>query len=84
MPIFEYLNFLNLDENTYILSLRSKLTKLHKFLKGTTKNIKTNAFNICVAHFLSENTNIQFILDPYADATYCTSYTIKIDKSITS
>jgi hypothetical protein len=84
MSIFEYLNFLNLDENTYILSLRSKLTKLHKFLKGITKNIKTNAFNICVAHFWSKNTNIQFILDPYVDATYCTSYTIKIDKSITS
>jgi hypothetical protein len=31
---YEYLNSLNLDENTYILSLRSK-TKLHIFLKRT-------------------------------------------------
>jgi hypothetical protein len=42
----EYLNSLNLDENTYILSLRSKLTKPHIFLKQTLKNIKTNAFSI--------------------------------------
>jgi hypothetical protein len=35
---FEYLNYLNMNENTYILSLRSKLTKLHIFLKRTPKN----------------------------------------------
>ncbi len=29
ISFFEYLNFLNLHENTYILSLRSKLTKPH-------------------------------------------------------
>ncbi len=29
----EFLNFWNLDENTYILSLRSKLTKAHFFYK---------------------------------------------------
>jgi len=31
ISFFEYLNSLNLDENTYILSLRNKLTKLHNF-----------------------------------------------------
>ncbi len=30
------------------------------------------------------NIDIQFILDPYAAITYCTSYMTKIDKSITS
>jgi hypothetical protein len=29
------------------------------------------------------NIDIQFILDPYATATYCTSYMTKVDKSIT-
>jgi len=28
--------------------------------------------------------DIQFVLNPYAIATYCTSYMTKIDKSITS
>ena len=27
--------------------------------------------------------DIQFILDPYAVATYCTSYMTKVDKSMT-
>jgi hypothetical protein len=36
IPFSEYLNFLNLDESTYILSLRNKLTKLHIFLKMNT------------------------------------------------
>jgi hypothetical protein len=52
-------------------------------LKQTPKNIKTNAFNICVAHLWFANTYIQFILDPYVVTTYCTSYMTKIFKSIT-
>ena len=30
------------------------------------------------------NTDIQFILDPYATTTYCTSYMTKVDKSMTT
>ncbi len=82
--MMKYLNSLNLDESTYILSLKSKLTKLHIFLKWTPKNIKTNAFNIHVAHLWFAKIDIQFIFNPYATATYCTSYMTKINKSITS
>jgi hypothetical protein len=64
--------------------LRSKFKKLHIFLKWTPKNIKTNAISVCVVHLWLANTDIQFILDPHADVTYCTSCMIKIDKSITS
>jgi hypothetical protein len=48
-------------------------------LKQNLKNIKTNTFNIYIAHLWLANTNIQFILDPYVIATYCTSYMTKID-----
>jgi hypothetical protein len=68
----------------HILSFKSKLTKLHIFLKQTLKNIKTNAFIKHVVHLWFANIDIQFILDPYATTTYCTSYTTKINKSITS
>ncbi len=54
------------------------------FLKQTPSNIKTNAFNIFVAHLWFANTNIQFILDPHATTSYCTSYMTKIDKYVTS
>ena len=30
------------------------------------------------------NTDIQFILDPYAVTTYCTSYMTKVDKFMTT
>jgi hypothetical protein len=62
----------------------SKLTKPHIFLKRTSKNIKTNAFSIYFVHLWFANIDIQFILDPYAVATYYTSYMTKIDQSITS
>jgi hypothetical protein len=68
----------------HILSLKSKLTKLHIFLKRTLKNIKINAFSIHVAHLWFANIDIQFILNPYVIGTYCTSYMTKINKSITS
>jgi len=40
VSFFEYLNSLNLDENTYILSLRSKLIKSHIFIFNFLKNKK--------------------------------------------
>jgi hypothetical protein len=43
-----------------------------------------NAFSTCDVHLWFANTNIQFILDPYAIATHWTSYMTTIDKSITS
>ncbi len=46
------------------------------FLKQTPKNIKINPFSIHVAHLWFVNIDIQFILNPYATITYCTSYMI--------
>jgi hypothetical protein len=80
ISFFEYLYHLNLDENTYILSLRSKLTKPHIFYKWIFRYIKINAFSIDVAHLWFTNIDIQFILDPYATITYCTSYMKKLNK----
>jgi hypothetical protein len=37
-------------------------------------NIKTYAFNIRVTPLWFANKDIQFILDPYATTSYCTSY----------
>jgi hypothetical protein len=84
ISFFDFLHYLNLDQNTYILHLKRKLTNLDIFLKWTPINIKISAFNTCVTHLWFANTNIQFILNPYTTTTYCTSYVTKIDKSITS
>jgi hypothetical protein len=69
----EILDYLNLDKNTYMLSLNNKLTKLHIFLKQTPRNIKTNVFSTHDVHLFSSNIDIQFISNPYVGATYCKS-----------
>jgi len=61
---------LNLDENTYILSLNNKLTKPHIFLKQIPRNIKINVFSTHDIHLWFSNINIQFISNPYVGATY--------------
>jgi len=67
----------------HIYSLRTKLIKLQIFFKKILKNIKINAFSIHATPLWFESINIQFILDPYVDATYCKSYMTKLNKSIT-
>jgi hypothetical protein len=54
--------------------------KPKKILKRTPSNIKINAFSIRVTPLWFANTNIQFIIDPYAITSYCRSYITKIDK----
>ncbi len=71
------LNKLNLDFPTYIDSLCNKLTKSTFFLKRHMKDIRTNVYAIKVVALWEANTNIQFILDPYATISYCTSTTTK-------
>jgi hypothetical protein len=61
-----------------------QINKVTHFFKQTLKNIKINAFNTRVVHLWFVNTNVKFILDPYAAATYYTSYMTKINNSITS
>jgi hypothetical protein len=83
ITFFEFKN-LHLDEGTYILSLRSKLMKPNIFLKRTPSNIKTNAFSICGTLLWFANTNIQFIIDPYAVASYCRYASLKLTNFVTS
>ena len=64
------------------LQIQLKIPQI--FLKRTLSDIRTNAFNKSISNLWYANTNIQFILDPYAAATYCTSYMTKVDKSIPS
>jgi hypothetical protein len=52
------------------------------FLKGTPSNIIINVFGTCVVPLWFANINMQSILDPYTTTSYCTSYMIRINKSI--
>ena len=84
MKFEEFLNKFETNEETYILAIRSQLNRPQIFLKRGLNDIRTNAFNQNIAHMWFANTDIQFILDPYVAATYCTSYMTKVDKSMTT
>jgi hypothetical protein len=43
-------------------------------------NICINVFGMHARPLWGANTNSQYILDPYAATSYCTSYLTKIDK----
>ncbi len=60
----KFLDYLNLNENTYISSLNNKLTKLHILKKQTPINIKTNVYSICVVHLWFANIifNLSYLL----------------------
>jgi hypothetical protein len=75
--------------NMYIscdVSLLPNLVQNAQQCQNTHRCKKKNhvVYNICDVHLWFANINISFNLDPYAIATYCTSYMTKIDKSITS
>ncbi len=48
------------------------------------KDILKNDYVIKVVALWEANNDIQFILDPYIAASYCTSYFTKIDITITN
>jgi hypothetical protein len=78
----QFLLDLHLNEQTYILALQCMIRKPTLFLKHKPNDIQTNAFNIHAKPLWKTNTNAQFILNPYATITYCTSYFIYINKSV--
>ena len=85
IPKFEeFLEHLHIDEDTYINVIRGTLKRPTLFLKRDLSNIYTNPFAPSIANLWRSNTDAQYILDPYAAATYCTSYLTKVDNTITS
>ena len=78
-----FLYSLSINKRTYIDSLRIKLKKPTIFLQRACKDVRTNSFRIHAGNIWQANTDLQFILDPYAAASYCTSYLTKIDKTVT-
>ena len=66
----EFLSKLNLDFETYIYAFRSSLKQDKMFLKRKPKEVIINAYNVTLLRSWFANMDIQFILDPYACATY--------------
>ncbi|KAJ7532202.1 hypothetical protein O6H91_14G076700 [Diphasiastrum complanatum] len=84
MSFDEFLTMLQLNEQTYLHAIRSTIQQTTLFLKCEPRDIRTNNFNQTLARLWQANTDIQYILEPYAAASYCTSYLTKMDNTITA
>ena len=80
MTFDTFLEKIQMNWSTYIMCLQIQFKKPQIFFKCTLYNIYTNAFTKSISNIWYANTDIQFILDLYAAATYCTSYMTKVDK----
>jgi len=83
MSFSTLLKLISIDKETYINALWIKCLKTNFFLQSLCKDIWINPFGIHAGNLWEANTDVQFIFDPYAPVSYCTSYLTKIDKTMT-
>jgi hypothetical protein len=85
LMIFEdFLVELNLTEDEYIQAIQSILKQPTIFLKRKLSHIWNNSFSKDMPVMWNANTDEKYVLNAYATTSYCTSYMIKVDKSMTS
>ena len=73
----DFLNKLQLNEETNILAIRQTIKHDTLFLKRPPKEIRINNYSSSLLKAWQANLDIQFVLDPYACATYILSYITK-------
>ena len=78
----EYLEMLNVDEDSYIQAVRSKLKKPTVCLRRNVNERKINAYNRDMLILWEANMDIQFILSGYCTVKYICSYLSKSHKGI--
>lgn len=75
---------IEMSEEDYIKCIRSSLKAPKVFLKRTPKDIRVNMYNEAVLRAWKANTDIQFVLDPYACAMYIVSYISKSHRGMSA
>ena len=73
----QFLDKLGLTEESYILALRQTIKRDTLFLKRLPSEIRINNYNTRLLKAWRANMDIQYVLDPYACATYILSYITK-------
>lgn len=72
-----FLNNIQLSEESYIHAIRWNIKRNTLFLKRTPSEIRINSYNTKLLKAWQANMDIQYVLDPYACATYILSYITK-------
>ena len=73
----QFLKRLGLNEENYILALRHTIKRNTLFLKRLPSEIRINNYNTELLKAWRANMDMQYVLDPYACATYILSYITK-------
>ena len=82
ITIDQWLEDAHIEMDEYIYYLRSKISSPTIYLKRSMKDIYTNNFNVQLARLWNANTDVQYILNAYGAASYCTSYMTKLDTTM--
>ncbi|KAK3920767.1 Protein split ends [Frankliniella fusca] len=78
----EYLAYLNLDEQSYIQALRSKLKRPTVFLGRNLNERRVNAYNREMLILWEAHMDIQLVVSPYGCVKYIVSYVSKSQKGM--
>ena len=73
----QFLDRLGLTEESYILAVRHTIKRNTFFLKRLPSEIRINNYNAQLLKAWRANMDLQYVLDPYACATYILSYITK-------
>ncbi|XP_070191701.1 uncharacterized protein [Littorina saxatilis] len=78
----EFLARVGIDENQYILALRSDLDSTKIFLRREPSATRMNSRNDILAQVRMANTDVQFVLDEYACGMYIVTYISKSQRGM--
>ncbi|XP_076461676.1 uncharacterized protein LOC143294132 [Babylonia areolata] len=78
----DFLTRVGLDENQYVLAIRSDLDRTKVFLQRTPSESRMNSRNDAISQVWMANTDVQFILDEYACAVYIVTYISKSQRGM--
>ena len=85
---FDYQSFLQnvigMSEEEYIKCIRASLKGPKMFLKRNPSEMRVNYYNPALLKAWNANLDIQFVLDPYACATYIVTYISKSQRGISA
>uniref|UniRef100_A0A8D8UR91 ATP-dependent DNA helicase n=1 Tax=Cacopsylla melanoneura TaxID=428564 RepID=A0A8D8UR91_9HEMI len=80
---FEYvLEKLEMNEDDYILAIRSSLKQVRVFLKRGTQEVGINGYNKDILCLFEANMDIQFVLEEYGLASYIVNYISKCEAGL--
>lgn len=77
-----WLEHLGITEEAYILAIRSGLSRPTVCLKRKFWEMCVNNYGRHMAELWNSNTDIQFVLEPYAAVTYICAYINKVQKGV--